>query len=219
MEFEQTLQNLYRLHYASMNFNHMVEYQEGNWTLFEPSRFVYCYFTFNSIYSIDWNQTIGHKNIRFFESSPEPSDLTKAKTLIDFIYEKLPQEDINYLFNEYVISKYNDQNNFMNLVNSVNESYNISSSEQKSFKEDLINAYHNKYILKGKLKNSVMRFIIMVRNNVFHGSKDLLKMTEKRQRERLELYAKILNFINICVFEIIDSHTGIFFEKKLRFRL
>src|SRR5712691_5424856 len=55
MDLKIEIRKLYALHEATICFDHAVkEVGQTTWTDFTPSRFVYAFFTLNSIYSFDW---------------------------------------------------------------------------------------------------------------------------------------------------------------------
>lgn len=46
--FSEEIKDLHRLHLVTKDFKHSIEYEPGSWKMFEPSRFVYAYFAFNT---------------------------------------------------------------------------------------------------------------------------------------------------------------------------
>ena len=48
----------------------------------------------------------------------------------------------------------------------------------------------------------------LVRNNIFHGTKTTIEMSENFQRERLEIYTNILIATNEMLFRVLKKHTG-----------
>ena len=52
--YEQ-LNDLYKLQIAAKELRHGIK--KESWSLFEPSKFVYAFFAFNSFYSIDWDES------------------------------------------------------------------------------------------------------------------------------------------------------------------
>tara|TARA_B100000900_G_scaffold414835_1_gene442679 strand:- start:2031 stop:2285 length:255 start_codon:yes stop_codon:yes gene_type:complete len=54
----EEIKKLHRLHSITKDFSHIIEYKTGSWKMFEPSRFIYSFFTFNSPYEINWSDSI-----------------------------------------------------------------------------------------------------------------------------------------------------------------
>lgn len=55
------IENLYKLHHITKKYNHIIKYEPGWWKLFEPSKFIYAFFAFNSFYNFDWEQSLKNK--------------------------------------------------------------------------------------------------------------------------------------------------------------
>ena len=52
-----------------------------------------------------------------------------------------------------------------------------------------------------KIKNEILGFIYSVRNNIFHGTKTTIEMSDKNQRKRLDIYSNILIAVNELLFK------------------
>ena len=62
MDLKIEIRKLYALHEATIRFDHAIkEAGQTVWTDFTPSRFIYAFFTFNSIYSFDWETSFNQK--------------------------------------------------------------------------------------------------------------------------------------------------------------
>jgi hypothetical protein len=95
------LNDLYQLQIAARELVHGVK--DSGWKLFEPSKFVYAFFAFNSFYSIDWeetkkqNQLIKWELLKRVQEIITSVDKAKAKTESEKISEMR-----KYLYNSYV---------------------------------------------------------------------------------------------------------------------
>lgn len=58
--YEQ-LNDLYQLQAAAKELSRGIK--KGGWKIFEPSRFVYAFFAFNSFYSINWEESAKIKEL------------------------------------------------------------------------------------------------------------------------------------------------------------
>lgn len=62
MDLKIEIRKLYALHEATIRFDHAIkQVGQAAWTDFNPSRFIYAFFTFNSIYSFDWEASFNEK--------------------------------------------------------------------------------------------------------------------------------------------------------------
>ena len=90
------LYELHRLHYFSVSQKHFLKI-EDNFMLFEPTKFVYSYFSFSTIFNYDWSKLLEKKDIVPHQ---------KRKVFIDKInykeheeYEKIKIERyLNFIF-------------------------------------------------------------------------------------------------------------------------
>jgi hypothetical protein len=73
--FHEELENLYRLHYITKKYRHIVEVNRDEWKLFEPSKFVYAYFTFNCFYNYNWKESVNNNELQMFEKKEEKGEL------------------------------------------------------------------------------------------------------------------------------------------------
>ena len=69
----------------------------------------------------------------------------------------------------------------------------------------------NKDVIGRNQLNEMLHFISLVRNNIFHGSKNIIAMAKSEQVKRLEIYSSILIATNELLFESL--------ERKLKFEL
>ena len=61
MDLKIEITKLYSLHEASRQLDHAVRKYDAadtDWRPFSPTRFIYSYFTFNSIYNFDWHASL-----------------------------------------------------------------------------------------------------------------------------------------------------------------
>lgn len=238
-DFEDELRNLHRLHCITKDFNHIIEYQSGSWKMFEPSKFIYSYFTFNSLYNIDWENSI--KLIKLIDT-PEhhptavdgfdnPKRLTesdKYKFMIDFIFDSISPEKIckiltdQLLKNKTGLEQQDEKGIKENIINSLNDiipDRRIKQSKIEDFKKQIKKLLFDDVIKRGKLKNDIIWFVYMVRNNIFHGTKTTTDMIKLGQRDRLLIYTNILIGVNELLFQAIESQIEITFSANYKIKL
>ena len=75
------LENLYLLQEAACGVQHGINRgkAECDWQPFEPTRFVYAYFAFNSFYSINWDETEAKSVIAYWLDSEKSVEEEKCK--------------------------------------------------------------------------------------------------------------------------------------------
>ncbi len=226
---EELLKDLHRLHLVTKDFNHIIEYEHGSWKMFEPSRFVYSFFAFNTFYNFDWQTTIDTKTLSNFPKiekdgkEQEPSEGTKYKALIDFIFKYATEEDkanfISFVKRPNRRENPTPNNVLINCIDGITPDNRITESEREAFKKEFKKLIETETLLQGKLKNEIIRFIYLVRNNIFHGTKTTIEMSDKNQRKRLEIYSNILIATNELLFKILNRVLEISFDNHYRINL
>jgi len=220
-DFEDEIEDLYRLHYITKKYDHIIEYQKGAWKLFEPSKFIYAYFAFNSFYNFDWEESLKKSKLTAFpkkienEKEIEPSEGHKYKAMIDFIFKGVESSD-KELFLKIIKGKDSIENT-IEAISKITPDNRITESERENFKKSFFNLVKTDEIIIGKLKNDIIRFVYMVRNNIFHGTKNTIEMSEVFQRKRLDIYSNIIIAVNELLFKALERKTS--FKPLEKYRL
>lgn len=205
------LNELYKLHIASNEVPHGIKINE-DWTLFEPTKFIYAYFTFNSFYSFNWQNSIEMKNLILWENDiyrknkKSPLESKKISEIVKFIVNE--NNEIRKMFSDYLNDKLN-QNQFEveKVLGMISPDQNINEKMIKGFIKNISllregEAQGNK--LKKALYNALY-FIYRVRNNIFHGTKTILDILDVNQAKRLKIYTIILQATNEMLFEVVSK--------------
>lgn len=220
-KLKEEIKDLHKLHSVTKDFNHIIEYQEGSWKMFEPSKFIYSYFTFNTLYSYDWFKTIEEKKLTIHQETL--IDEQKYKKMFDFVFEdqsnmKCPDFiEILLLSNKKKVP--NTKESLISELRHITPDNNISESTCNDFKKAFEKLVNTETILIGKLKNELLRFIYLVRNNIFHGTKDIIQMTGSGQRARLEIYSSFLIATNNLLFKALERKLNFKLDTKYKIRL
>ena len=215
------LNDLYQLHKASKDLEHGVK--RDNWTLFEPSKFIYAFFAFNSFYSIDWDTSSANQDITKWEyiknTDSNLSETQKINKLIKFVHDSLlgkntPQysieqkKQVSLIIADRLNSNVNISiENTKEILSTITVDPRINEYRKEKFIEDiehLLNHNLNGKQLTDALSN-VLYFVFIVRNNIFHGSKTVLEMMNHNQRDRLNIYSQILLAFNDLLFDAIEN--------------
>jgi hypothetical protein len=182
------------LHLVTKDFKHIIEYEPGSWKMFEPSKFIYSYFAFNTFYNFDWEASLKNNTLTLFskvlrnDKEEEPSERNKFKTMIDFIFDNTtPEERIEFI---HFIKRPNKKENpilnetIIRYIEGITPDKKISESDREDFKREFRKLIETENMLQGKIKNEIVGFIYLVRNNIFHGTKTTIEMSDKNQRKR-----------------------------------
>ena len=223
--FREQIENLYRLHYVTKRYDHIIGDKNGGWKLFEPSKFVYAYFAFNSFYNYDWDESLKEMQLIPYpetivrnDTERKPYDSDKFKTFIDFVFSKIEDSDKEHFF-KIIMGKI-DKQTLIDAISRITADPIIEEYQRKNFKDEFKRLIETKEIKLKELKNDIVFFIYKVRNNIFHGTKNTIEMTEDCQRQRLNIYSNIIIAINEMLFKVLESKTDFKPEKEyhLKFR-
>lgn len=226
--FNEKIENLYMLHYITKKYDHIIGNignQRGTWTLFEPSKFIYAYFAFNSFYNFDWEKSIKEKILLSFETEnigkkesitcPECAHIfekekkitegQKYKAMIDFIFDRAIEPEKQFI--EIILEKCGRKEKIIEDIEGITPDDYIEDYEREGFKKEFFKLLETGIIKKKPLRDVIIRFIFLVRNNIFHGSKDTIQMSENCQRRRLNIYSNIIIAINELLFKVLEEET------------
>jgi hypothetical protein len=222
MSIYSQLNDLYQLQIAARELEHGV--RDLSWRLFEPSKFVYAFFAFNSFYSIDWeetkkqNQLIKWEFIKSSNSGKEPkTESQKINEMREYIYKSYVKDnkDIegkDLVADEFVIKLKKflrvDKNIINEILNKIVTDSTIDDKKKNSFIKNFENLYDKN--LRGNNFNralyGLLFFVFSVRNNIFHGSKTVIEMMDDNQRDRFEVYTAILLAVNEMLFDVNEKN-------------
>ena len=191
MSFLEQLDELFKLHYVAKQWDHGIrERNQGSgWRAFAPSKFVYAYFVFNSLYSIDWESSVRNETLTDLNRG-DSEEFDKIQAMANFV----GINRFNLSLPEYIKGHLD-----MSVEEATEELRNAEIANH--FK-----ATFNKVMGGQDVSNSVesmLRFVYRVRNNVFHGTKRILHMEENGQSNRLKIYAAILLAVNELLFDAV----------------
>lgn len=220
---KKEIKDLHKLHSVTKDFNHIIEYRPGSWKMFEPSKFIYSFFAFNTFYNYDWNESIESKNLVAYSMENKFTESQKFKRMIDFIFNYFQDTDSKG-FVEKILSpnkseKPRRKDELIRALDGITSDNRIKESERKSFKKEFEKLLEDEKILKGKLKNDLLRFVYLVRNNIFHGNKTTIEMANRDQRYRLDIYSSILIATNELLFKAIERAFDIKLDKNYNFKI
>jgi hypothetical protein len=229
---------LWALHEATMRLEHAardIECPENTWQVFTPSRFIYAFFAFNSIYDIDWQSSFDkQKVIRWQpeEKNINNKDNDRLQCIIPCrIIENndRPPKEVDQI--KYYIKYFNDKlvseapNRFAKILKQMLDSFGITDPVTALKDIDLVNA-NNKLERQSKIVpvqfslvlqgyqepddfySSVVfliKFVYKVRCNLFHGTKTMVHLLNQEQQKRLLIYTALLISANSLLFRVAEK--------------
>lgn len=198
---------------------------------YEPSMFIFSYFTFNSLYNIYWSSTLKN-GCKELITNYAKSETDRFQDYINFIWDLNKHNEITLVFNQtitqvirqYLSEKGTDSdsvdirqwiesmmNEFILSSNDINkDEQQTRSKKEKKFEKTEIDNF-TRFLIK-PLDNEVLniseiqhlvQIIYRIRCNLFHGAKDPEFFEQRHQRERFVIYAAILTAINQFFFKNI----------------
>ena len=216
MDLKIEITKLYALHNATIQLEHGIrEFGKttSRWRDFAPSRFIYAYFTFNSIYSFDWANSFSEmKAIYWGEKEEEkiPKEEVQIKFFLKFVYEQLGEKSAIHFQAETRkwVKIFGVQNPIqelekMDLINATKKVEQLG----KQFPGNFSNIYNMKLMPTDFYSVScvLLEFIYKVRCNLFHGRKTRIELLDKGQQKRLLIYTALLIATNNLLFECANS--------------
>lgn len=179
---------------------HKIEFHGKNYDNFMATKFVYSMMTFNIIYD-----KFGRRG---------SSSSNKIKALVN---ETFSSDEKQQSF--YEKFKNNNNNNpsekNKDVISEIEDDYNIEKQNnydiqnpKRSYKDAFIGSFNN-MIDNNKITKDeillILLYINQIRNNLFHGSKDIEHAIESKQNARLKLYSDIILTVNEIYIQDQDS--------------
>ncbi|TJX13002.1 hypothetical protein E9840_11270 [Tissierella creatinini] len=212
--YEQ-LNDLYKLQKAACELKHGI--LNRGWKLYEPSRFVYAFFAFNSFYSINWEESQNQKELVNWDSN-DMSETKKIREMQKYIFSYYVKEGQSKKDKENAEKELGDKfilivNNYLgvnikdrfSILDNIILDKRVNESERDKFLRSISKPVNEGYLSK-KIWDNILYFIYLVRNNVFHGSKTITHMSGSEQIERFKIYTAILLATNELLFEVIEDN-------------
>ena len=185
---------------------------------YEPTFFLYVYFTFNTIFSIDWKESATCGEL---VDSKVFGEVDRIKSLIDFCFLDPSFASLYFpTFVEIVTMRFSD-NEILEALDSIvvdgkkvkaaDKGNAITSCKQLFTKEGFLSkdSWHMK---------TLYSFIYKVRCNIVHGSKSMDLLNEPKQKERILIYSYYLIALQHMLFMFLrDLDKGFWGSKSEHF--
>ncbi len=212
------LNELDKIHQACLDNNNGIRVQRLE--KYVPTDFIYSFFAFKSLYSIDWkssfesNQVVywevkGSNEVNSEQKSEEKgkSELSKINAFVKFCVNELGNETVLLLRDSL-------KNNLPHTIDILEEIKYIKEDEgtknridvfQNKISDLLIIKDINKSVKKQKRAlYIILEFTYIVRCNIFIGTKTTLEKKSSRQQKCLLIYTAILIAASELIFKIAN---------------
>ena len=200
------IKNVHLSHRFAKQIEHGISFEHSNWKLFEPSKFVYSFFTFNTLYEINWAETIRSERIW---DNRRLDTVDKIKKFLQFIYQYKKTITLKEKYDENLSTDFlnritNDSN-----IKRIDKSLPVQKTIRQNFEDAIHNYCNPNFVLDQTEHYKIIWFIYQVRNNIFHGSKTATEMIKGGQRERLLIYSNLILATNEMFFSVINENFGV----------
>lgn len=169
---------------------------------YEPTFFIYTYFTFNTIFSYDWEKSLEACELVEWESG---SEIDRIKKLIEFcLRDDDFVEEFLSTFRRIVTARF-DEKEIRRAADKINpENIRINNSNKGEFK---VNSTRILSLdgFQERLIKALYSYIYAVRCNIVHGTKGMNEMRDSNQRQRIMIYSDYLIALQHMLFMSIKS--------------
>lgn len=198
------------VHQESARLNHAIKCK-GEWQSYLPTHFIYAFFTFNTLYNIDWNKSL--ELGRAWNTGRDISEKDKIKQYFNFCCQ-----DENFLldygkfFVEFVLRHYNI-NEMLEVFYKIKSDNDIKIGGSLSDEEiaNFHTAFHRFFkdgVVDEDGLNDIVLLIYRVRCNLFHGVKTLEDLNRIDHQKKLDIYSVFIIAINQMVFSYLNYLDG-----------
>lgn len=166
--------------------------------------FIYQFFIYNSLYSIDWKssfelekivlhqlrRTEGYKQEQFEEFLRSMAQ--RSPLLIQSAFSPLREIPLDEPWIDVVPDPFISVEDGRDFFNRINQLYNLIQGSEAEVKSSLGQIFSR--------IQSCRLFVYKVRNNIFHGTKSLGQIWDSDQQRRIEIYLQFLSSLVSCFF-------------------
>lgn len=230
------IKSLYVEFTSMTSYVHSIRRNDKRIEPYEPSMFVYSYFTFNTLFNIDWEGTKSNGYVKIIwpdRSTQNTSERERIKMYIEYLFNGniMPLERMTEIFRSsvlYLVKAYGMEKKDCEInkdkklwIDNQLEHFAYSSvsggDRETVFTYTRVSSFRTmlKKILDGRALVSkenlyeLADLIYDVRCNMFHGAKSPDCYSYNCQSERFVIYASILCGINQMLFAILNKATNV----------
>lgn len=210
------IRKLFALHEATLRLEHAfreVALSGSTWQVFTPSRFIYAFFTFNSIYGFDWQSSFDEQKVIRWQQNDKgryPTEEEQFKAYFGYVNAQL-SPDTPTIFSE----KLNQMLDWFGITDPVTALEHIDLVNANKKLKKLSKKVPNQFsvVLKGDQNpdefylsvSILLEFVYKVRCNLFHGTKTMVQLLNMEQQKRLLIYTALLITTNSLLFRVTEK--------------
>ena len=200
----EVVKDLKVLHEGAASIEHAIKKPE--WRSYSPTRFLYSFFAFNALYSVNWGTSMNLGKLYYYKGR-DFTESYKFGKYLDFCFEDSNFVDIySEFFYNYVITNFRVDT----ILNELNKIKLDNKFTGNIYDEDFILDFQKacEDCLKGRNFNKencqvIVNFIYKIRCNIFHGVKTLAVLDDPSQQKRIEIYTDIIIAVNQMLFSYL----------------
>ena len=199
------------VHEGSASLEHAILQSGSRWEPYVPTHFIYAFFSFNTLYNINWNDSLAYGYVRSQRS--RMSDHEKIAHYLSFcckekdFLQKYKDFFIRYLTMHHSpavileeLDKIQVDGRYSN--GSVTNPQDILKF-RNACKDCLIRGMFDKEVIE-----RIIEFVYKIRCNIFHGTKTMQDMNNPSQQIRLDIYSSFIVAINQMIFSYLEYKRG-----------
>ena len=209
-QIAQFLLTLSEVHKDGLDLHHFAEKRGSSKrrSTMPVTAYVYEFFIYNTLYSIDWNLTQAKEEISYYSDKKEGY---KQQEFENFL-RKLAEDNPSILKKNFMLLKEIPEDAFW--IKVIPDSNITLESGEDFFLRlnqliDLIKVTEPKLRANmGSIFDRIQRcrkYIYYVRNNIFHGTKTLGKIGKPNQQKRIYKYHEFLKCLVSCFFDYAET--------------
>lgn len=204
-KLDSKLNPLWAIHQECAKREHAKEFK-GEWAPYVPTHFIYAFFTFNTLYNINWKKSI--EDIKYFEG------MTEIKKIEKYLGYCCSNEKFLSRYKEFFI-KYIEHHCDIDLMfeelKKIKPDNKINGSLDEDTLEKFITACERCFTYQEfdeTILNDIAIYIYKIRCNLFHGVKTLEDLQSPSQQIRLDIYSLFIIAINQMIFSYKSYQNG-----------
>jgi len=214
MDLKIEIRKLYALHQATIRLDHAIrDIGQTAWIDFAPSRFVYAFFTFNSIYALDWSSSYERRRAIKWTADdlarmPREEEQFKAylryvDTVLAPNTSALLSEELSRRLTLYGVTQPLEDLKAVDLVNATRQLRNLAGQLPGEFARLWRGDATGEQFFPSAC--AVFKFVYEVRCNLFHGRKTRIQLLDAAQQRRLLIYTAALIAGNSLLFRVAEQ--------------
>jgi len=214
MDLKIEIRKLNAIHEATIRFDHAIkESGKTGWTDFTPSRFIYAFFTFNSIYSFDWEESFKGKEALKWHPDGKgrvPTEVDQFKAYLRYADNALKPHtaqifstELARLLDSYGVDNPIEELREVDLVNATKSLKTLALQMPGEFRRIALGKAEKEEFYPSAC--AVFKFVYEVRCNLFHGSKTTVQLLDSAQQRRLLIYTATLIAGNSLLFRVAEK--------------